>query len=251
MSEKIEKRSVTALNPNNYEEAWRMATAIQKSGLAPKGYNTAEAIFVAMQMGSELGLAPMASIQNIIVINGKPYMEAAAQTGVAEAAGKIEWIKHTYEGEGATRSCRVVSKRTDKAEPCSPSSYSIADAKNAGLMGKDSWKGYPDRMLLARARGYHMRDNYKDVLLGIASLTAEEAMDLGPERARDVSPRPTGGPNSSLSTTLNYPPRRPWRLPRRRKSARRPIPLPPILKPPWGRKTCLPSHLPKWPLIPP
>src|SRR3990167_7700262 len=100
MSDKIEKRKVTALNPSNYDEAWLMAQAIQKSGLAPKGYDKAEAVFVAMQMGSELGLAPMAAVQNIIVIHGKPYMEAAAQVGVAESAGKIEWIRHGYEGDG-------------------------------------------------------------------------------------------------------------------------------------------------------
>lgn len=191
MSEAVVKRQggvVTPLNPSTVEDAFRMAKAIHQSGLAPSGYKSAEAVFVAMQMGSELGLAPMAAVQNITVISGRPSMEAAAMVGVAESTGKVEWIKHKFEGEGEKRRCIVWSKRGDKAEECSPSEYSMLDAKRAGLLGKDNWQKYPDRMLLARARGYHMRDNYKDVLLGLASITTEEIIDMGVRTARDITP---------------------------------------------------------------
>ena len=53
------------------------------------------------------------------------------------------------------------------------SEFSVQDAKRAGLWGKMSasgkptpWVLYPDRMLLFRARGFNLRDNFGDVLKG-------------------------------------------------------------------------------------
>ena len=45
-----------------------------KSGLAPRGLENPEAIAIAVQMGAEVGLLPMQSLQNIAVINGRPAM---------------------------------------------------------------------------------------------------------------------------------------------------------------------------------
>jgi len=42
------------LAPKNMEQLWRLATAVAKSGLAPKGFSSTEAIFTAMAMGLEL-----------------------------------------------------------------------------------------------------------------------------------------------------------------------------------------------------
>jgi hypothetical protein len=55
-------------------------------------------------------------------------------------------------------------------------SFSVADAKKAGLWGKSGpWTQYPKRMLQLRARGFALRDAFPDVLKGL--VTAEEAQD--------------------------------------------------------------------------
>ncbi len=73
--------------PNDYESAWRMAVAISKSGLAPKGIQTPEAIFTAMQLGAEVGLSPMSALQNIAVVNGRPTIWGDAQLALVRASG--------------------------------------------------------------------------------------------------------------------------------------------------------------------
>jgi len=55
-------------------------------------------------------------------------------------------------------------------------SFSVADAKKAGLWGNNTWAKYPKRMLQMRARGLCLRDAYPDVLNGLE--IAEEMNDL-------------------------------------------------------------------------
>jgi hypothetical protein len=52
------------------EDAFRFANAVAISGFAPRGMERPEAILVAIQLGAELGLTPMAALQNIALING-------------------------------------------------------------------------------------------------------------------------------------------------------------------------------------
>ena len=61
------------ITPRGIDEAIRLAKIMAASGLMPKSIETPEAVFVAMQMGAEIGLSPMASVQNIAVINGTPW----------------------------------------------------------------------------------------------------------------------------------------------------------------------------------
>jgi len=67
------------------------------------------------------------------------------------------------------------AKRRGYAKP-TIATFSVADAKKAGLWGKSGpWQQYPKRMLQLRARGFALRDAFPDVLRGL--VTAEEAQD--------------------------------------------------------------------------
>jgi len=59
-----------ALVPKTFEEAQKYADYISKSQFCPKGF-TSQDVFIAVQMGMELGIKPMAAIQGIAVINGR------------------------------------------------------------------------------------------------------------------------------------------------------------------------------------
>ena len=58
--------------PQTAGEAWTLAETIAKSRLAPKGYESVEQIFIAMQHGAELGLNAMQALQGIAMVNGRP-----------------------------------------------------------------------------------------------------------------------------------------------------------------------------------
>lgn len=150
-----------------YDDVWRFSQALVRSGMQPKGMN-AEACLIAIETGLEVGLRPMQAIQNIAVINGRPSMWGDALLAVAMASGVFNHaaFMECVEGEGdkAVASCRVqriggsVVVRT----------YSVDDAKKAGLWGKAGpWQTAPKRMLAMRARSFALRDTFPDFLKGI------------------------------------------------------------------------------------
>lgn len=171
---------VAGIVPQTIEEVFRLATAVAKSGLAPKGMTTPEQITVAILHGAELGLPPMQSIQRIAVVNGRPTLWGDAIPALLLGAGfKLrEWM------DGGTAHCEITRPNGDKAERM----FSDADAKTAGLKGKPGpWTQYPDRMKQMRARGFCARDIAADVLGGM--YLSEEVEDIDESALRDVTPR--------------------------------------------------------------
>ncbi len=88
----------------------------------------------------------------------------------------MEWIKETYEGEGDTLTAICQIKRFNDPE-VKRASFSTADAKAAGLLGKQGpWTQYRARMLKMRARSWALRDGFSDVLKGLG--VTEEVQDI-------------------------------------------------------------------------
>jgi len=148
-----------------FEEAFRFSTAVVKSGLAPKG-DTAEAVLVKLQTGAELGLTPMRALSGIVVVNGKPTLEGHLALGLIRASGVCAYFKMEHSGEGDTRSCTVSFKRRDTGEEGSVS-FSMADARRAGLAGKDTYKSYADDMLGWKAVSRAAKRYFSDVTNGL------------------------------------------------------------------------------------
>lgn len=187
----VESRGIVI---SDMESMWRWSQYVAASGLAPKGMEKPESIFVATQMGLEVGLTPMAALQNIAVINGRPTIWGDSQLAIVRSTGELEEFSESYEANGealprnpvaynddVTAVCRV--KR--RGYPAQESAFSVADAKKAGLWGKQGpWSQYPARMLRFRARSFALRDNFGDALRGM--LTSEEAADM--DAVIDVTP---------------------------------------------------------------
>jgi len=173
---------IAGIIPTTIEEVFRLASAVAKSGLAPRGMETPEKLTVAIMHGLEIGLAPMQAIQRIAVVNGRPTVWGDALPALLLARGFS--IGEHIDGNGDDRVavCKVV--RPDGA--MIERTFSVADAKKAGLWNKQGpWQQYPERMLRMRARGFACRDGAADVLSGL--YVAEEIEDERP--MRDVTPR--------------------------------------------------------------
>jgi len=153
----------------------RFAAVVERAGWAPKGLQRKEQIFIAMQFGLEVGLSPMQAIQNIAVINGKPTIWGDGALALVMGTGLVEDSEERVDGEGDNRVATCMMKRKGVKTP-TVRTFSVADAKTAGLWGKTGpWKQYPNRMLQMRARGFAIRDAFPDALHGL--ITAEEAQD--------------------------------------------------------------------------
>lgn len=159
-----------------FDQAWRFAVAVSKSSFAPKGVDTPEAILIAVQFGAELGLSPMAALQSLAIINGRPSIYGDAALALVRSKGDLlEHYSQSVSGEGEAMKAIVKVKRKGEGEIAAE--FSVADAKKAQLWGKAGpWSQYPARMLMWRARGFALRDAFGDVLRGLA--TSEEVQDM-------------------------------------------------------------------------
>ncbi len=175
----MSNNALATLAPTNMKEAMEFAGLLAKSDIVPKDYQGKPGnVLVAIQWGMEIGLQPMQAMQNIAVINGRPSIWGDAMIALVRACPAFEYITETQTDREAT----CVIKR--KGEPEAVRTFSMEDAKKAGLMGKSGpWTQYPKRMMQMRARSWALRDVFPDVLKGM--ICAEEALDSGP---RDVTP---------------------------------------------------------------
>jgi hypothetical protein len=125
-----------------------------------------QALAAAMLMGIELGMGPMEALRSIHVIKGKPSMSAEVMLARALRAGiKCVWTR-------TDDACATLEITRDGVKRA-PFSFTMEDAKRAGLAGSDNWKKYPSAMLRARCTSAAMRAHCPDVL-GSSVYTPEE-----------------------------------------------------------------------------
>lgn len=168
------------LSPQTFEQALTFAGYLAESQMVPKDFMGKPGnCLVAIQWGMELGLKPLQCMQNIAVINGRPSLWGDAVMALVLASPVCKDVIETYEGTGENYAAVCIAQRVGKADKVAR--FSLADAKAAGLLGKGGpWTQYRDRMLKMRARAFALRDQFADVLKGMA--VAEEAMDTPEER---------------------------------------------------------------------
>jgi len=187
-------RPANPMAPQTFAEAERFARMLSGTDLVPAAYRgKPEAILIAMQMGYEVGLNPMQAIQNIAVIGGRPAIWGDAMLALVLAHPACEYVRDGVDGEGDGRHGWCEAKR--RGAPVIKRTFSVADAKRAGLWSKSGpWQQYPDRMLQMRARGFALRDAFPDALRGLIS--QEEAHDIPSAQGPviDVAAEPASAP---------------------------------------------------------
>ncbi len=168
---------------SSFDEAWRIAKVFAASTMVPKDYiDKPENCLVAIQMGAELGLKPVQSLQGIAVINGRPSIWGDALWALVQASQLVEDCYETYDPATQVATCAI--KRVGRSHP-TVVAFSKDDAVKAGLWGKSGpWQQYPARMLAMRARAFCARNAVPDVLKGLA--VAEEAQDMQAMPERDM-----------------------------------------------------------------
>lgn len=189
----------TSLAPSNLTEAISFAERIAKSSLIPTHYrNKPEDCLVALQMGYELGLAPLQALQNIACINGKPSIYGDAALALVKASAVCDDVQEhevggPQDGDRWGYKCIAIRKGKKAVE----GTFTVGDAKRAGLWGKQGpWQSYPKRMMQMRARGFALRDAFPDVLRGL--ITVEEAGDHpAPSQEKVINPLDRVAPPSS------------------------------------------------------
>jgi hypothetical protein len=150
------------------------------------------AALAVMVYGHELGLRPMTALREVFIIDGTPSCSAKLMRALIFRAGhKLVW-KTTSSTE-----CVLYGVRADGQGEATVT-WTMDDARAAGVQAKDVWKKYPRAMLAARATSELARLIFPDVTVGY---TPEELgrVDLSGQydyldvEEADAPPDDTGG----------------------------------------------------------
>jgi hypothetical protein len=129
---------------DNFDNLQRAAIALQQSGYFKDAATKAQAITKVMA-GHELGLPPFASMAGIHVIQGKPVLGSNVIATLVKNDPRYD-----YRVKQADDKACVLTWYEDGQE-VGVAGFTIQEAQNAGLTGKDNWKKYTSDMLFARA----------------------------------------------------------------------------------------------------
>jgi hypothetical protein len=167
--------------------AAELAKVVANTDFVPRAMRgNPAAIAAAILYGDEVGLGPMQSLAKIAVIDGRPTLAAETQRGLILAAGHEIWT------EEATVSRVTVAGRRRESDVTERRTWTLDDARRAGLAARQNWKSYPRQMLHARASAELARAHFADVIGGLA---ATEELE-GEEVAVD-----SGGSSTATETT--------------------------------------------------
>ena len=164
-----------------------IAKKLLDSGMWPKFKNEAQ-VFAAAEYGRELGLGPVMSLNTIFPVNGQLSMMAQAMLAVAHQRAEVTWKVDSSTAKG----CSMTFMRPG-FDPIKVT-FDEADAKAAGLLGKDNWIKYPKAMYLSKASSAGVRQIAPDAIVGLYSI--EEMQDISPDimpaagEIREVMPEP-------------------------------------------------------------
>lgn len=153
------------------DQVERMAVAFAKSGLF--GIKTPEQAVALMLIAQAEGMHPAIAARDYHVIQGRPALKADAMLArFQQAGGKVVW--------NAYSDTEVSGTFSHPAGGSATVAWTIAQAKNAGLTGKDVWKQYPRAMLRARVISEGIRTVYPGVSVGVYTPEEIEDFDVKP-----------------------------------------------------------------------
>lgn len=170
----MENKQVVVSHSVNDMQA--MAVAIARSQLF--GIQNPDQALALMLIAQAEGLHPAVAARDYSIIKGRPALKADAMLARFQSTGgKVEWIDYT--------DSKVTGSFVHPASPKPVSvSWTIEQAKNAGLTTKDVWKQYPRAMLRARVISEGVRTCFPGVSAGI--YTPEEIQDFDSKPAAKV-----------------------------------------------------------------
>lgn len=163
---------------------------------------------IAIGVGTELGFPLNVALTKVTVINNRPAIYGDVALALIRKRGLVDpkkggGLKWWFEGVPGSDeyTAHVHAKRADTGEELA-CSFSIGDAKRAGLWGSRTWvKWGALRMLRYRALGFLCRDLFSDVLLGVH--LAEELLGSEGGETPTSAPPMTPPPDPSAAHVVD------------------------------------------------
>ena len=165
-------------NLDAFEAGQRICKMLSSSSLVPTIYqgNIANT-FIALEMATRTGSSPLAVMQNLYIVHGRPGWSAQFVIAALNACGKFSPLRFEMTGEGDKRTCKAWAVEHGTGERLEGPPVSVEMAKAEGWYGKNGskWQTMPELMLRYRAATFFGRLYAPDILMGMR--TSEELQD--------------------------------------------------------------------------
>jgi len=177
------RTDVAAFEPASIDEALAVSKLLVSSRLLPRSITAPEAAFAVIVTGRELGLSAMQALRAIHIVEGKPTLSADLMVALVKRSEACLFFRLVES------SAAVATYEAHRRGEPSPTrlSFSMDEAKAAGVTGKDNWRKYPAAMLRARCAAALARAVFPDLVLGVY-----DPDELAP--TVDVTPAPAPAP---------------------------------------------------------
>lgn len=154
------------------QSLWSKPQPDGQGGMTRPAPSPAKVLLLA-ETGSMLGLHPMAALQSIHIIEGKPTLSANLLAALVRRAGHRLRVTTSGDWKAGTFVARAVLIRSDDPDFEFIVEWTKERATTAGLAGKGNWNKYPEAMCKARAITEVIREGAPDVTI-VAAYTPEE-----------------------------------------------------------------------------
>lgn len=164
---------------DSFELLQRQAKLLSSSELVPKEFQGKLAnCVIALEMANRIGASPMAVLQNLYIVHGKPSWSSQFIIAALNSTGAFSPLRFSITGEGEKRTCIAWAVEKETGERLESPPVSIEMAKKEGWLTKSGskWQTMPELMLRYRAATFFGRLYAPQILMGMR--TMEEAQDI-------------------------------------------------------------------------
>ena len=177
----------------------RMANLFTCSSMVPDTFrgpgNLGNAV-IALDMAIRMRANPLAIMQNIYIVHGRPAWSAQFLIATLNKSGKFSAIRYEFEGKEGTDEwgCRACATEISTGTLLSGPLVTIGLAKREGWYGKtdsngkscSKWQTMPELMLRYRAASWFVRAYAPEIAMGLPEADElRETIDITPEDPKE------------------------------------------------------------------
>lgn len=173
---------------DTFNLAYQMAKGLSQSTLVPQQFqNNPANCLIALEQSNRLNISPMAVMQNLYIVQGKPSFSSSFIIGLINASGKydMELQFDEEEKDGKPYACTCWTEKDGRKVTGIKITMDMAEKEGWSKKNGSKWVTIPQVMLRYRAASFFARMNCPELSIGLYS--KEELDDFAPIKKSKAS----------------------------------------------------------------
>ena len=173
---------------DTFKLAFQMAQGLSQSTLVPMAFqNNPSNCLIALEQSNRLNISPMAIMQNLYIVQGKPSFSSSFIIGLINASGKydMELQFDEEEKDGKPYACTCWTELNGRKVTGIKITMEMAEKEGWLRKNGSKWQTMPQVMLRYRAASFFARMNCPELSIGLYS--KEELDDFPSQKQSKAS----------------------------------------------------------------